>query len=335
MNKRMNDAAVGVAVLVVAAALLASLAWVKQADFGHRRRDVIARVRDVGNARVGNAVVIRGVVAGSVQSIELAPNGWVHIHMKLDRSVELPADPVVLLNESSLFGEWQASIEERSALPADVTVRKAIAEAVGERGVLPGASFPGIGKLTEVAGQIAGDVANVAGRVQTAFDDQAARELRASIKNVSDLSATLAGTVRAHATDLDTVSAQLRSAMAAINATAATVQQIAGRIDTSSRSGDLKNIVDNVNAASVDLRRATAQVNDLAGRFAKSQARLDTFLANGDSILVKVNSGRGSLGMFVNDPSVYRRSDSLLVVLNSLIVDLKANPGKYIRLHIF
>jgi phospholipid/cholesterol/gamma-HCH transport system substrate-binding protein len=331
----MNDATVGIAVILVTTALLASLAWVKQADFGHRRRDVVARVRDVGNTRVGNAVVIRGVVAGSVQTIELAPNGWVRIHMKLDRTVDLPSDPVVLLNESSLFGEWQASIEERNALPTDVTVRKAIADASGERGVLPGASFPGIGKLTEVAGQIAGDVANVASRVQTAFDDQAATELRASIKNVSDLSATLSGTVRAHASDLDTVAAQLRSAMAAINATAATVQQIAGRIDTSSRSGDLKNIVDNVAAASTDLRRATAQVNDLAGRFAKSQGRLDTFLANGDSILVKVNSGQGSLGLFVNDPSLYRRSDSLLVVLRSLIVDLKANPGKYIRLHIF
>ncbi|HEV8410591.1 MAG TPA: MlaD family protein [Gemmatimonadaceae bacterium] len=335
MNRRMNDATVGIAVILVTTALLASLAWVKQADFGHRRRDVVARVRDVGNTRVGNAVVIRGVVAGSVQTIELAPNGWVRIHMKLDRTVDLPSDPVVLLNESSLFGEWQASIEERNALPTDITVRKAIAEATGERGVLPGASFPGIGKLTEVAGQIAGDVANVASRVQTAFDDQAATELRASIKNVSDLSATLSGTVRAHASDLDTVAAQLRSAMAAINATAATVQQIAGRIDTSSRSGDLKNIVDNVAAASTDLRRATAQVNDLAGRFAKSQGRLDTFLANGDSILVKVNSGQGSLGLFVNDPSLYRRSDSLLVVLRSLIVDLKANPGKYIRLHIF
>jgi phospholipid/cholesterol/gamma-HCH transport system substrate-binding protein len=259
----------------------------------------------------------------------------VHIHMKLDRNVDLPADPVVLLNESSLFGEWQASIEERNAAPADVTVRKAIAEATGERGVLPGAAFPGIGKLTEVAGQIAGDVANVAGRVQTAFDDQAAKELRASIKNVSDLSATLAGTVRAHATDLDTVAKQLRSAVAAINATATTVQRLAQRVDTSAESGDVKRIVDNVSAASADLRRATAQINDLAARFSKSQGRLDTFLANGDSILVKVNAGQGSLGLLVNDPSLYRRSDSLMVELRALIVDLKANPGKYIRLKIF
>jgi phospholipid/cholesterol/gamma-HCH transport system substrate-binding protein len=335
MKKPMNDVIVGIAVLAVVGALLASLAWVQQADFGRRRREVIARVRDVGNTRVGNAVVIRGVVAGTIQAIELAPNGWVHIRMKLDRSVELPADPVVLLNESSLFGEWQAAIDSRSALPNDQEVRKEISEAAGERGILPGASFPGIGKLTAVAGQIAGDVANVASRVQTAFDDQAARELRASIKNVADLSAVLAGTVRAHASDLDTVALQLRTAVSSINRTATTVQRMAERIDTSAQSGDVKHIVDNVSAASTELRRATTQVSDLAERFSKSQGRLDTFLAIGDSILVKVNSGKGSLGMLLNDPSLYRRSDSLLVELQSLIADIKANPGRYVRLRIF
>jgi phospholipid/cholesterol/gamma-HCH transport system substrate-binding protein len=48
-----------------------------------------------------------------------------------------------------------------------------------------------------------------------------------------------------------------------------------------------------------------------------------------------VNSGKGSLGMFVNDPSLYRRSDSLLLQLQALIADIKANPGKYVRLKIF
>ena len=50
---------------------------------------------------------------------------------------------------------------------------------------------------------------------------------------------------------------------------------------------------------------------------------------------MKVNAGQGSLGLFVNDPSLYRREDSLLVQLQALIADIKANPGKYVRLHIF
>jgi phospholipid/cholesterol/gamma-HCH transport system substrate-binding protein len=335
MKTRINDFSVGVAVIVVTAALVASVAWVKQTDIGQRRREVVAHMRDVGNARVGNAVVIRGVIAGRLQSIELANAGWVQVRLKLDREVELPQDPVVLLSESSLFGEWQVAILSRGALPRDDQVLKQIAEASGARGMLAGATLPGVGKLTAVAGQIAGDVANVAARVETAFDDQAARELRNSIRNVADLSSVLSSTVKEHASDLDTVALQLRTAVASINRTATNVQRMAEQVDASATSGDVHKIVENISAASADLRKATAQVHDLAVKFTASQGRLDAFLANGDSVLMKVNAGKGSMGLFVNDPSLYRRVDSTLVQLQALITDLKANPRKYLRISVF
>ena len=117
--KRANDVIVGLVVITIILALGGSLAWVKGSDVGKRQHEVIARFHDVGNARVGNVVVIRGVVGGRIQAIELAPAGWVDVRMKLDPTVQLPQEPVVLLNESSLFGEWQATIVERSALPHD------------------------------------------------------------------------------------------------------------------------------------------------------------------------------------------------------------------------
>ncbi|MFI5311645.1 MAG: MlaD family protein, partial [Gemmatimonadales bacterium] len=265
--KHTNDVVVGATVLLVVGALAGALAWVKRADIGSRRQTVTARFHDVGNTRVGNEVVIRGVIAGQIQAIELAPAGWVDVRMQLDRGVRLPADPAVLLNESSLFGDWQATIVERGALPHDERVRQEIAAASGIAGVLPGTTLPGIGELTAVAGQIAGDVASVAGRVKVAFDDEAARELRGSIRNVSDLSAVLAGTVRSHASDLDTVASQLRSAVVSLNRTATSVQRTMERVDSSTASGDVKHIVDKLAVASSELRRATTQVRGLAERF--------------------------------------------------------------------
>src|SRR5213075_633626 len=195
------------------------------------------------------------------------------------------AEPVVLLNESSLFGEWQATIVERSALPHDETVRQQIADASREHDVLPGATLPGIGKLTAVAGQIAGDVANVAGRVEVAFDDQAARELRGSIRNVADLSKTLASTVRMHASDLDTLSNQLRTTIAMLNKTAVTVQGTAQRIDSAATSKEVRDIIENLATASTELRHTSTQVRDLSAKFATTQGRLDSFLANSDSVM--------------------------------------------------
>jgi phospholipid/cholesterol/gamma-HCH transport system substrate-binding protein len=333
--KRGNDVLVGLVVLGVLGALGAGIAWVKQADVGGRKRDVVAHFHDVGNARVGNAVVIRGVIGGRVQTLELAPSGWVIARMKIDPSVQLPSDPVVLLNESSLFGEWQATVIERSALPHDDAVQREIALASQDRGVLPGTTLPGIGKLTTVAGQIAGDVATVAGRVEVAFDDQAARELRASIKNVSDLSTMLARTVRVHASDLDTLSTHVQTLITSLNATAKQAQLTAERLDSATTSPQIRHIVEDLGIASTELRRTAVQVRDLSERFAKSQGRLDTLLANGDSVFMKINRGQGSLGLFVNDPSMYRETDSLVTQLRDLITDIRANPKKYLSIRLF
>lgn len=332
--KRLNDVLVGVVVLGVAIATIGAVAWVKQTDLGGKH-DVVAQFRDVGNARVGNAVVIRGVIGGRIQAIELAPTGWVNVRLRIDPHVRLPANPVVLLNESSLFGEWQATVIERNALPHDDAVMREVNDPGRDRSALPGASQPGIGKLTAVAGQIAGDVASVAGRFEVAFDEQAARELRASIRNVSQLSTTLAGTVRAHASDLDSLSVQMRAAVGALNRAAGTVQVTAGRIDSAATSDQVRRIVDDLSAASLEMRRAAQQVRDLSERFARTQANADAMLMRGDSVLGKINAGQGSLGLMVNDPSVYRHTDSLLVSLRALIADIQANPKRYVSVRLF
>jgi phospholipid/cholesterol/gamma-HCH transport system substrate-binding protein len=333
--KRRTDVLVGLVVLLVAAALVVSIVWVKQTDISGRKREVVAQFRDVGNARVGNAVVIRGVVGGRIQAIELAADGWVDARMRIDPAVQLPADPVVLLNESSLFGEWQATIVERSALPHDDAVKREIALASRTRGVLPGATLPGIGKLTAVAGQIAGDVATVAERFETAFDDQASRELRGSIRSVSDLSATLAQVVRAHASDLDTLSRETRNVVASLKAAAGTARLTAERLDSATTSPQVRQIVEDLSIVSTELRHTAVQVRELSTRFAKSQGRLDTLLANSDSVFVKINRGQGSLGLLVNDPAMYRHTDSLVTQLRELLADIKSNPKRYLTVRLF
>jgi phospholipid/cholesterol/gamma-HCH transport system substrate-binding protein len=329
-----NDLIVGAVVLGVASLMAMGIAWMKRVDIGGDRPEVVANFRDVGNARVGNAVVIRGVIGGRIHGIELVPGGWVAVRMKLDPAVQLPKDPVVLLNESSLFGDWQATIVERGALPADAALQREVADASRLRG-LPGASQPGIGELTAVAGQIAGDVANVASRIQVAFDEQAARELRASIRDVAELSATVRGVVREHQNDIDTLSGQLRAAVGTLHRTASVVEITARRIDSAATSDQVRSLVENLSVASAELRNAALRVRELSTGMATTQARADAFLANGDSVLRKLNRGEGSLGLLLNDPSMYRHTDSLMIELRSLAADIRANPRRYINLKVF
>jgi phospholipid/cholesterol/gamma-HCH transport system substrate-binding protein len=279
--------------------------------------------------------VIRGVKAGRIDRIELDEDGTVLVRMSLDKGTVLPRDPVVMLNESSLFGEWQAMITEREAVPMDEHVQEQLKVVEGRDELLPGATLPNIAKLTAVAGQIAGDVADVANRVDVAFDDAAAKELRSSIRNFSALSSSLAGAVQAHAGDLDTLSAGLQDAVRSLNRTARTTELIAGRVDSSIAAGEVRQIMNDLSLAAAELRRSTSTISAMATRLSGSQGHLDRFLVSGDSVLTKINSGQGTLGLLVNDSSLYIGSDSLVTQLRSLVTDIKANPKRYLSVRLF
>lgn len=333
--KRANDFVVGLTILLAIVIVTGATLWVKQTDLGRRKETVIARFRDVGNVRVGAQVVIRGVAAGRIEGLQLAKNGWVEAKMRLDPSAAMPRDPVVLLNESSLFGEWQATILERAALPRDEEVARQIREADLKDGAIPGATLPDIAQLTAVAGRIAGDVAAVAGRVDLAFDERAARELRGSIKNFSDLSAVLAQSVRAQSKNLDSMSAEVRGGVNSLVHAAQDVQAISARFDSSTSRGEIRQIIADAATSAKEMREASNRILKISERLGDSQARLESFLTHSDSVMTRINRGDGSLGLLVNDPSLYRSTDSLMRELRELVVDMKKNPKKYVNVRVF
>jgi phospholipid/cholesterol/gamma-HCH transport system substrate-binding protein len=333
MRKR-PDFIVGLTILVTLVALIASVLWMQQSDPTRRRRRVVAQFQDVGNARVGNAAVIRGVRAGRIQGIELADDGAVLVHLSLERDAQLPQDPVVLLNESSLFGEWQATIMERASLPRDESVQRQIAAGAAE-GNIPGATLPDIAKLTAVAGQIAGDVAEVASRVDVAFDATAAVELRSSIRNFAVLSSTLAHSLGKHATDLDTMATQLRGAVGSLNRTAHATERLVSRADSSMSSGDLHRLIADLGVSAAELRTTTSTLSQMSKQLAGTQSRLDSFLGSGEAVLAKINAGQGTLGRLVNDSSLYVGGDSLVAAMRGLIAEIRANPKKFVSLKLF
>ncbi len=334
-RKRASDFLVGATVLIVSVVLVAVVLWVKQADLGDKKTGLVVRTRDVGGVALGNPVVIRGVRAGQVKGIALGERGWVVLELDVDRSVSLPSDPVVLLIASSLFGEWQVNIAESAGVPPDRELRAALAEARTSGDTLAGAVLPDIAQLTSVAGRIAGDVAQVADRVQVAFDDAAAKELRESIRNFSQLSSDLARTVNAQSKNLDRISTDVQSGLATVNAAAADLSHFASRVDSATSRGELQVIVTNSQNAARELLAATSKLRELSDGLARTETRLATAVSRADSVFLKANSGQGSLGLMLNDPALYRNSDSLVSELRALVADVRKNPRRYLNVRVF
>lgn len=336
MKKRSNDWLVGAAIIATLVLVVASTLWLQQADIGGGRLAVSARFRDVGNMQVGNAVVIRGVPSGRVKRIELVEAGWVLADLELAEGIALPPDPVVLIQASSLFGEWQATVTSRDGVPAVREVHAQLDDIDrAPSGALPGAVLPDIAQLTTVAGGIAGNVASVAERVRTAFDDEAARELRASLRNFNQVSAELARTVRLQGRNLDSIAVDVRAGASDLSDAAASLSRTISRVDTATATGEVRNIVEETQRASQNIREASARLNALMASLESAEVSLRGVVVKADSIFGKVDRGEGSIGLLVNDPSLYRNSDSLLIDLRALIADVKRDPKRYFGLRLF
>jgi phospholipid/cholesterol/gamma-HCH transport system substrate-binding protein len=171
--------------------------------------------------------------------------------------------------------------------------------------------------------------------VQVAFDDRAARELRSSIQNFAELSTVLAQTVRDQSKNLTSTSSDVKEMVNSLVSASRDVKAISTRFDSSTARGEVRAIVDNAAVAAKELRETSHRLLEISGKLGSSEERLHRFIANGDSVMTKINRGDGSLGLLVNDPSLYRSADSALRELQSLIADMKRNPRKYVNVRIF
>jgi phospholipid/cholesterol/gamma-HCH transport system substrate-binding protein len=168
-----------------------------------------------------------------------------------------------------------------------------------------------------------------------AFDSAAAIELRSSISNVAALSAEFERTVRRQSRNLDTIAKDVHGGMEQLRLTSEAFRRVAVRLDSSTAAGEIGSIARDLSRSAAQLEATTARVQDLATRMNATQGNLDRLLARSDSVMGKVNAGGGSLGLLINDPSLYRRTDSLVVQLQALVADVRANPRKYVNLRIF
>lgn len=69
--------------------------------------------------------------------------------------------------------------------------------------------------------------------------------------------------------------------------------------------------------------------------FVATMAKVDATLQNVQALTAKLNSKEGTVGKFLTDPSIYDHLNSTSAHLDSLIIDLKAHPGRYVHISLF
>jgi phospholipid/cholesterol/gamma-HCH transport system substrate-binding protein len=334
--KRTNEFAVGLAVLLALALVVAGALWLSETDVNKKQVNALARFRTVGGLGVGAPVTLRGVKVGRVEAIRLIEDEWVETEFSLDRNVVLPPKPAVVSASASLFGEWSANIISYEPPPTDPNLREALAESDRAGGeAWPGATLPDIGQLTAQASRIAGDVGVVTQRISQAFDSTALKNMQKSVKDLAAISGRLVEFANTQTTRIDRVSQNVATTSDAFAGVAKTFQGAVARLDTATSDNQLKEILNNHRASSTDLRQAAADLRSVMTAARENQASLIRVVQQADTLMTKIQHGNGTLGMLATDSTLYRETTATVIQFRELLTDIQANPKKYLKISVF
>ena len=79
----------------------------------------------------------------------------------------------------------------------------------------------------------------------------------------------------------------------------------------------------------------TLTANLAAVDVAKTMSEVDQTVANVKELTAKLNSNEGTLGLLMNDKQLYTNLSSTMGSANSLLVDLKEHPKRYVHFSLF
>ena len=245
-------------------------------------------------------VYIRGYKVGQVDNIDydFTRDSSFIVDISIKRNINLPEGTRMALVSDGIMGGMAIEL----ILPATEVASKEDIAYLPTGATIPTASVPGLldGLQEAVIQPLSNTLASLdtlVGQLQAQLDNNHIE----SILSNADIAVA----------DLQSSSKQLKQVMSH------QVPSVITKLDTT--MSDLQQVVTDVKAANI---KATV-------------ARVDTALNNVNYLIADFRSPNGTVGMLLNDKGLYNHIDSAVVSVDSLLVDLKANPKRYVHFSLF
>ena len=102
---------------------------------------------------------------------------------------------------------------------------------------------------------------------------------------------------------------------------------------TTSLNSHMPKMLENADGLLANTNQLTQSLNDLD--IAKTMASVNTTLKNVEQMTAQLNSKEGTLGLLMRDQSLYQNLNATMMHADSLMIDLKAHPKRYVHFSVF
>ncbi len=309
---------VRIGIIVLSAILLSywGLNYLKGQDIFTSQKAIYAVYDRVDGLLPSNVVQVNGYKIGFVRTISLMPDhsGRLIISMHIKSELKIPRNSradifsMDFLGTKAvqlIFGDSKEDIQDGDTLTS--SVQTSLTDAVGAE----------VAPIKEKAENLLASLDSVAAVFREVFNQETKLNLKKSFESISKA----LNSIDNIATTVDTM---LGKKNGRIKLLLENIESITGNIKNHNQQ--IGEVIDNFSGISDTLRRANLSQTIL---------NLKNTLDKTSSIFDKVNKGEGTLGLLVNDDSLYINLNNTAHSLDALVKDLNANPKKYVHFSMF
>jgi phospholipid/cholesterol/gamma-HCH transport system substrate-binding protein len=279
-----------------------------------------AHFERINGLQTGAPVTLSGVRIGAVDSIEFPPepeNGYVVVRLRIEESAaeRVRTDSLAQIHSMGLLGDKFVALTPGTAAAPSATPDIVLAsvnpidyEAILQR--------EGTDDLIENVMAISGSLRSILSSIENGHG-LVSELVRGEDANQPKERLTLES-IRRTLEDVDKLSLALGETMDRVNQG----QGLVGAMLSRETNG--KQFLDNLAATAAKIRQTSARMDSLIARFDKANGILPQLMENKDfaddvlpnlrqssrdlkDVLDKINTGRGTAGLMVNDPALYNQ----------------------------
>jgi phospholipid/cholesterol/gamma-HCH transport system substrate-binding protein len=324
--KLSNELKVGILGLVTLALLIFGYKYLKGSNLLDTNKTYYIKYHDVGQMDASSPVLTRGLKVGTVTKVELDPEDpdLVLVTIDIKNEIKLPKETKAVMVQQGLMGGKAIVLQYEKYCENDCLPNKSI-----------------------IQGEIAGMLSSMVSKDEVKEYTQVVGNQLNAILDTSkgNPNTQLAGTVKNIHIILDNLAKSTVQLNKLLTTSSTSIQKSLGNLDVltsslSKNASSISNSLKNLESISNNLKQsdpgklvktADQTFQELNKTIDESQKSIQKL----NNILTDINSGNGSLGKLIKDPSLYQNLSKSTKNLDLLLQDLRLNPKRYLHISVF
>lgn len=300
-----KETKIGVIAIIIIAFFIWGYSFLKGKNLLSTADTYYAVYENIDGLEEASPVYISGFKIGIVESIKLHPKkkNLLVVKFSIEEKVDIPVNTKVIIYPASLIAGKAIKLE----LSNNKELHSNNDTLIGslEKDLVSSLSD----ELIPVKNKIE-DLVESIDAILIVFDEKRKENIQNSLQNIDDITSEL--------------NYMLDSEKSKLNKILSNVESITSNLKN--HNEQISNILVNFSSISDSLNQANIKSTVL---------NANKTLAEFSEISQKINRGEGTVGMLINNDSLYNNLNNLAADLDSLIIDLNENPKKYVHFSLF